>query len=60
MNTYEEKTKFNPFRAPNPLSILPSSEFVPKKGFPFVKALRKKEKRDKEKTKKRKTTCQQG
>ena len=29
----------NPFRAPEPLSILNPSNFVPKKGFPVVKGL---------------------
>ena len=34
-----KKKKLNPFRAPDPLSRLNPSNFVPKNGFPVVKGL---------------------
>ena len=38
---FENTNDVNPFRAPEPLSMLNSSNFVPENGFPVVKALRR-------------------
>ena len=38
--SYFRRFWVNPFRAPEPLPILNPSNFVPKNGFPVVKALR--------------------
>ena len=43
--------ELNPFRAPEPLSTLNPSNFVPKNGFPVVKGLRPLPKTDLEKKK---------